>query len=81
MQIQYFTDYTPFKVIIKYWLYFLCCAIYPCSLYILYIVVFTSEVPTTILPTFLLSPLVTPNFLSLSESASISLYSLVCFIF
>ena len=36
--IQYFYRlYTPFKVIIKYWLYFLCCTIHPCSLFILYI--------------------------------------------
>ena len=31
--IHYFKGYTPFMVIIKYWLYFLCCTIYPCSLF------------------------------------------------
>ena len=30
------------RVIIKYWLYSLCCIIYPCSLFILYMVVSTS---------------------------------------
>ena len=28
-----FLDYTPFKVIIKYWLYSLCCTIYLRSLF------------------------------------------------
>ena len=28
-----FKGYTPFIVIIKYWLYSLCCTIYPCSLF------------------------------------------------
>ena len=27
--------HTPCIVIIKYWLYFLCCPIYPCSLFII----------------------------------------------
>ena len=26
-------DYTPFTVVIKYWLYSLCCIIYPCTLF------------------------------------------------
>ena len=30
MVIQYFIDYTSFKVIVKYWLYSLCCTIYLC---------------------------------------------------
>ena len=28
---QFFIDYTPFKVVIKCWLYCLCCTIYPCG--------------------------------------------------
>ena len=35
-----FTDYTRFVVIIKYWLYSLCCTIYPCSPFLLYIKLF-----------------------------------------
>ena len=42
--------YTPFIVIIKYWLYSLCCTIYPCSLFILYRVVCGSLDLTPILP-------------------------------
>ena len=34
-----FTDYTAPTVIVKCYLFSLCCAIYPCSLFILYIVV------------------------------------------
>ena len=40
--IHNFNSYTSFIVTIKYWLYYLCCAMYPCSLSILYIVVCTS---------------------------------------
>ena len=43
--IEWFTilkGYTPFIVIVKYWLHPLCCTIYPCSLFILYIIVCTS---------------------------------------
>ena len=29
-----FIDYTPFKVIIKYWLHSLCCTMYPCNFFI-----------------------------------------------
>ena len=36
------TNLKKFKVIIKYWIYSLCCIIYPCSLFILHIVVCTS---------------------------------------
>ena len=42
--------YSPFIVIIKYWLYSLCCTIYPCSLFILYRVVCGSLDLTPILP-------------------------------
>ena len=38
----FFIDYTPFKVIIKYWLPSLCYTIYPYILFILYVVVCTS---------------------------------------
>ena len=31
--ISIFVDYTPFKVVIKYWLYSLCCTIYFCILF------------------------------------------------
>ena len=41
-------DYTSFQVIMKYWLYSLCNEVCPCSLFILYLVVYTS--PTSILP-------------------------------
>ena len=34
-----FINYTPLKVIIKYWLYSLYCTVYPCVLLTLYIVV------------------------------------------
>ena len=40
--IQIFKSYIPFIVIIKYWLYFLWCTVYHCSLFILYIIVCTS---------------------------------------
>ena len=36
-----FLAYTPFKIIIKYCLYSLCCTISPCRLFILYLVVCT----------------------------------------
>ena len=31
--IHIFIDYTPYKVIIKYWLYFLCCSLHSCDLF------------------------------------------------
>ena len=37
-----FKGYIPFIVIIKYWLYLLCCTIHPRSLSILYVVVCAS---------------------------------------
>ena len=37
-----FKGYIPFIVITKFQLYSLCCAEYPCSLFILYIVVCTT---------------------------------------
>ena len=40
--IHSFKGYTPFIVIIKYWLCSCCCTIYPCSLFILYLIVCTS---------------------------------------
>ena len=40
--VKIFIDYAPFIVIIKYWLYSLCCTIYPYSLFIAYIVFCTS---------------------------------------
>ena len=45
---------TPFIVIIKYWLCFLCCTIHPCSL--LYLIVCTSYFPTPILPSLISFP-------------------------
>ena len=44
-----FKGYTPFIVIKKYWLYPLCCTIHPCSSFIFYVIVCTSEFPTPIL--------------------------------
>ena len=80
-----FKDYTPFILIIKYWLYLLGCTIYPCSLFILQIVVCTPQVPTPVLP---LSPslflLVIDHQLVLYvfECASFLLHSVnVCSIF
>ena len=77
-----FKCYIPFIVLIKYWLYSLCCAIYPCSFLILCMVVWTS-IPYTYLapPSF---PLSTGNHLfvlCIYESVSFLLYSLVCCIF
>ena len=40
--VKIFIDYAPFIVIIKYWLYSLCCTIYPYSLFIAHIVFCTS---------------------------------------
>ena len=75
--IQYFAYYIPFKVILKYWLYSLCCTIYPHSLFILYILVCILSSPTSILSLLsLLSPLVTTNLLSVS----VNLF-LFCYIF
>ena len=33
----WFIVFKDYIILIKYWLYFLCCTIYPCSLFILYI--------------------------------------------
>ena len=55
--VQYFfINYSTFKVIIKHWLYSLCCTIYPCYLFILYVVVCTSSSPAAILSLPLPSP-------------------------
>ena len=51
--------YTPFIVIIKYWLYSLCCIIYLYSLFILYIVVCILLDPTVFSP--ISFPLLTSN--------------------
>ena len=40
--VKIFIDYAPLTVIIKYWLYSLCCTIYPYSLFLAYIVFCTS---------------------------------------
>ena len=61
-------------VIIKYWLYFLCCTIYLCSLFILYIVVGTSQSPP-LLPAPL-SLLVTASLFSVSVSLFLFCYIL-----
>ena len=47
---------TPFTVIIKYWLYSLCCAIYPCSLITLYRAICVSESHTPSRPSACPSP-------------------------
>ena len=71
--IQFFcTDYTPFKVIIKYWIYSLCRTIYLCSLFILYLVVCTFT-PTPIL-------LFLPSFPSLEMTCSLYLWVCFCFV-
>ena len=69
-------DYALFKVIIKYCI-FLCCTVYPCSLFILYILgcTFSSLNPASPLP----SPHWQPLVYSLSLSAL--LYSFICFIY
>ena len=43
MEIHNFKGYILFIVTIKYWLYLLCCTLYPCSLFILYMVVTPKE--------------------------------------
>ena len=78
--IRYFIDYTSYKVIIKYWLYSLCCMLHPYNLFILYLVVCTSESPPLILPLRLpLSPLVTTNlfsrFMTIKEHYSLVKYN------
>ena len=35
----FFIHYTPLEMIIKYCVYSLCCTIYPCSVFILYMAV------------------------------------------
>ena len=48
--IHSFKGYTPFIVIIKYWLYSLCCTIYPCRLFTLHIkrqIVFLNPLPVS----------------------------------
>ena len=65
-------------VIIKHCLYSLCCTIYPCHLFILYIVVCTSKAPTPSCPSLL--PLPTDKHwfvLCICESVSFLLHSLV----
>ena len=65
-----FLSYTPFIVILKYWVYSLYCAIYSCGF--LYTKYFKSLSPLPFyfsLPSFL-HPLVTPSFFSISESFS-----------
>ena len=37
VQFTVFEGFTSFIVIIKYWLYSLCCTIYPCSLFYLFL--------------------------------------------
>lgn len=64
-----FRDYTPFKVIINYWLYSLCRTMYLCSLLILY----TAACASYPLPP--LAPLHTGNHWF------VSLYLGVCFCF
>ena len=70
-----FKDYTPFIVIIKYWLYSLCCRVYPYSLFILrsslYLLIPYLAPPPS------LSPLVTTSLFCFYESVSVLLYSLV----
>lgn len=72
-----FKGYTPF---IKCCLYSLCCAMYPCSLLILYIAdcISYSPTPNSPLPTFL-SRLVTTNVFSTSES--LFLCYILCVVF
>ena len=66
---------SPFKVTIKYWLFSLCCTIYPCSLFILYIVVCTYLSPATYAPPhFPLPTLVTTSLFSISVSLFLFCY-------
>ena len=66
------------KVLIKCWLHSLCCTIYPCSLFILYIVVSISQSPPIYhlaLPSILSpSPLVTTSLFSISVNLFLFCY-------
>ena len=70
--IQHFHRYTPFKVTKNNGYIFLCCTVYPCCLFILYIVVCIRESPTAIL--FL------PPSLPLLVTTSLFSYLRVCFV-
>ena len=53
---QFFKDYTPFMVM-KYWIWSLCCTICPHGLYVLYMTACTSLVPHPYAaPPLILSP-------------------------
>ena len=76
-------EYWSGRVVVKYWLYSLCCTVHPCSLFTLYIVVCASYSfsPTLPLPTSL-SQLVTTSLISVSVSLFLFfLYSFICFVF
>ena len=67
-------------VIVKYWLYSLFYTIDPCNLFISYIVVWTSELPTSILPLLhSFSALVTTSLFSISVSLFLSFFFLISF--
>lgn len=63
--IQYFCNCIPYKVIITYWLYSLCCTWYPCILLILHTVVCTSS---SMLPLPYPHPVVTSSLFPVSVS-------------
>jgi len=65
-----FKGYTPFIAIVKYWLYILHCTVYPCSLFILYIIV-------CILYSYCALPLF-PSPLVTTSLFSIFVYMYVC---
>ena len=60
--------------IIKYWLYSVCCTIYPWSLFIFYMVACTSLSPTLISLSPSPSPLVTTSLFSISVSLFLLCY-------
>ena len=65
--VQYI-GYFFFKAIMNYWLYSLCCKVCPCSLFILHIVVCTSESLLCLAPSHFLSPLVNTSLVSMCET-------------
>ena len=71
--VQYI-GYTLFKAIMNYWLYSLCCKVCLCSLFILYIIVCTSESLLCLAPSHFLSPMVNTSLFSICESLFIHHY-------
>ena len=80
LSLSLFIDYMPHKVIIKHWLNFLCYILYPCNLFVLYVVVYTYS-PLPILPLLPpIPPLVFTSLFYVSVCIWVYFYS-ICWVF